>query len=169
MSKVLIVSDSHGLTEELIQIKNRHQLQYNIHCGDSELMDDSSFLSDYITVKGNCDWQGNFPSIKKMTIDGLRFFITHGHHYNVKASLHNLTYAAEEADVDIVCFGHSHVPYVEKIGKQIFINPGSIRLPKQYNKPSYVVLEWTDHENINVNFYNLCGNILADLSKKMTL
>ena len=169
MNRVLIVSDSHGLTNELRQIKDRHHALYNIHCGDSELVEDSPFLHEYITVKGNCDWKANFPKINKITINGVRFLITHGHLHHVKTSLLNLTLAAKEADVDVVCFGHSHIPYVEKIDDQIFINPGSIRLPKQYDKSSYVLLEWNSRKNFCVNFYDLSGNILTDLSKKINL
>src|SRR5690625_3524939 len=169
MNRVLIVSDSHGLTDELISIKDRHQLIYNIHCGDSELDEDSPFLHDYITVKGNCDWNGHFPNIKKVNIGDLLFLITHGHLHHVKSSLLNLVYEAKEADVDVVCFGHSHIPYVEKIEQQIFINPGSIRIPKQYAKPSYVVLEWERRDNVWVNFYDLTGDKITELSKKLTL
>lgn len=36
--KILICSDSHGLTDELIELKKRHgDMDYYIHCGDSEL------------------------------------------------------------------------------------------------------------------------------------
>src|SRR5690625_3249140 len=93
MNRVLIVSDSHGLTNELRQIKDRHHALYNIHCGDSELVEDSPFLHEYITVKGNCDWKANFPKINKITINGVRFLITHGHLHHVKTSLLNLTLA----------------------------------------------------------------------------
>src|SRR5690625_2595052 len=98
MNRVLIVSDSHGLTNELRQIKDRHHALYNIHCGDSELVEDSPFLHEYITVKGNCDWKANFPKINKITINGVRFLITHGNLHHEKTSLLNLTLAAKEAE-----------------------------------------------------------------------
>ena len=169
LNQVLISSDSHGLTDELQIIKDRHQLNDNIHCGDSELREESPYLHGFLTVKGNCDWLGQFPNEKVVEIDGLRFFIVHGHHHHVKSSLLKLTLAAKEIKADVVCFGHSHVPYADVIDGQLFINPGSIRLPKQYDKPSYVIVNWTNRDNVQVNFYDLNGNKLEDLSKNFNI
>ncbi len=169
MNQVLITSDSHGVTEELQIIRQRHQLNTNIHCGDSELFGDSPYLRGFLTVGGNCDRKGDFPYEKLIEIDGLRILIVHGHRHRVKSSLLNLSLAAKEAGVDIICFGHSHVPYADKIDNQIFINPGSIRLPKQYDQPSYVILQWTSLDNIEVLFYDLNGDKLNDLSNSFSL
>lgn len=169
LNQVLITSDSHGLTGELQQIKNRYQLKDNIHCGDSELPEDSPYLHGFLSVKGNCDWLGQFPNEKVIEINGIRFFIVHGHHHQVKSSLYKLTLAAKEVGADIVCFGHSHVPFADMIDGQLFINPGSIRLPKQYDKPSYVIVNWTSRDDVQVVFYDLIGNKLEDLSKKFNI
>ncbi|MBO1002681.1 metallophosphoesterase family protein [Pseudogracilibacillus auburnensis] len=157
MNKVLILSDSHGLTEELTIIKERHHADYYIHCGDSELMKSTPPLNGFTTVKGNCDWKGDFPLEKIVEIGELRFFITHGHLFDVKMSLLHLQYRAQEVEADIVCFGHSHIAYAEKNGEQLFINPGSIRLPKRFKEPSYVLLKWTSAKDVNVTFYHVNG------------
>ena len=62
MSKVLVVSDSHGLTKELEDLRARHlnDVELMIHCGDSEMMPDDKVMNGYLTVKGNCDF-GNYP------------------------------------------------------------------------------------------------------------
>ena len=62
MSKVLVVSDSHGLTKELEVIRERHlnDVDLMIHCGDSELMPDEKVMNGYLTVRGNCDFD-NYP------------------------------------------------------------------------------------------------------------
>lgn len=169
LNQVLITSDSHGLMDELQIIKDRHQLNDNIHCGDSELPIESPYLHGYLTVKGNCDWLSQFSNEKMVEISGLRFFIVHGHHHHVKSSLLKLTLAAKEVEADIICFGHSHIPFADVVDGQLFINPGSIRLPKQYDKPSYAVINWTSRDNVQVNFYDLNGNKLEDLSKKFNI
>lgn len=161
MSKVLIVSDSHGLTSELETLKERHQVSEYIHCGDSELTADAAPLNDYQVVKGNCDWQGDFQDELIVEKAGLRFFITHGHLFDVKTTLLKLQYRALEVNADIVCFGHSHIAYAEKIGEQLFINPGSILLPKHFNVPSYVIIEWEVPLEVNVTFYSLEGKEIA--------
>jgi len=59
---ILIVSDSHGLVDELLMIVERHQHEVNtfIHCGDSELSINHPALTAYHVVKGNCDFLQNF-------------------------------------------------------------------------------------------------------------
>lgn len=60
--KILIISDSHGLTDELQTIAKRHAAEVDmmIHCGDSELETNHPALEGYKVVKGNCDFMGDF-------------------------------------------------------------------------------------------------------------
>lgn len=87
MSTVLIISDSHGLTEELVEIKKRHQPDYMIHCGDSELDLDAEQLEDFYKVRGNCDTDNRYPDELVIELDGLTFFLVHGHLHQVKRDL----------------------------------------------------------------------------------
>ena len=164
VTKVLILSDSHGLTRELEDIKERHQLQHMIHCGDSELDYDADELEDFVKVAGNCDFDTNYPNEEKLTIDGLTFFITHGHLYNVKANLISLSYRAAEENAQVVCFGHTHIAGAEQNNKQLFINPGSIRLPKARKEKTYAIMEWENTDEINVTFYTVQGEIVEALT-----
>jgi uncharacterized protein len=143
MSKILIVSDSHGSTELLDAIKEKHagEVDQFIHCGDSELSEDNESISGFTTVKGNCDFYGNFPEEAMVEVDGYKFLVVHGHLYSVKSSLLSLSYRAEEVGADIVCFGHSHLLGAEKIQDVLFINPGSIRLPRGRRERTYVILD----------------------------
>lgn len=162
MNSVLIVSDSHGLTSELGIIKERHQVDKRIHCGDSELPTDAASLHGYLTVRGNCDWQGDYPEEEIIEVEGLQFFVTHGHLNDVKSTLLPLQYRAQELKADIICFGHSHIAYAEKIGEQLFINPGSIRLPKHFREPSYAIISWENLTDIYVTFYHLNGRVIEE-------
>lgn len=164
MSKVLILSDSHGLTSELTMIKERHQLDHMIHCGDSELSFNAPELAGFFTVAGNCDFDSEFEDEMTMQIDGLKFFITHGHLYNVHPSLLELAYKAEEVEANIVCYGHTHVVHAEKAHNQLFINPGSIRSPRAYKEKTYAIIEWETVDNVTVHFYTLAGTIIPELS-----
>ncbi|MEI3605884.1 metallophosphoesterase [Pseudogracilibacillus sp. SE30717A] len=161
MNNVLIVSDSHGLTKELEAIKERHQVEKRIHCGDSELPSDAASLHGYLTVKGNCDWQATFSEEHIIEIGGLRFLVTHGHLNDVKSTLLPLQYRAQEVQADIVCFGHTHIAYAEKIGEQLFLNPGSLRLPKYFNIPSYVIVSWEYPTDVTITFYYLNGDVIT--------
>ncbi|HLR08333.1 MAG TPA: metallophosphoesterase [Bacillota bacterium] len=169
MVKVLITSDSHGLTEELSNIKEQVSTRHMIHCGDSELDMDAPELSGFLKVAGNCDDDVRFPNEQTTSIHGLSFFITHGHLYRVKSGLHTLSYRAEEVQADIICFGHTHIAGCEQIGRQLFINPGSIRLPRNRTERTYAVVEWEDFHDVRVHFYTLTGYRVDDLSARFSL
>lgn len=164
MSKVLVVSDSHGLTRELDILKERHQNEVDlmIHCGDSQLMPNEKHIFGYVTVMGNCD-VGGYPMEEIIVLSGRRIFVTHGHKYSTKTSLMALNYRAKEIKADIVCFGHSHVMGAEMVDGTLFLNPGSIRLPREHFEKTYMIVDLLE-EKIKVSIFELKGRELADLA-----
>ena len=57
MKKILIMSDSHSWQEELMPVIERHreEVDYMLHCGDSELAKHDQVLQDFLVVRGNCN------------------------------------------------------------------------------------------------------------------
>jgi uncharacterized protein len=168
--KVLILSDSHGLTKELLDIKERHKndVEFMLHLGDSELSSQSEEMSGFSVVRGNCDFDSNYPNDMIVLLNGLKVYLTHGHLYNVKMSLMNLSYRAREVGASIVCFGHSHIAGAELIDDVLFINPGSFRLPRMRKERTYVIVE-VDNNQADVVFYDSEGNFVEELSTKVNL
>lgn len=158
MTKLLVLSDSHGLTRRVQTIADRHEVDFKIHCGDSELTHDAKELNDFVTVRGNCDYEASFPEDEVIDVDDLCLFVTHGHLYGIKQSLMQLQYRALEVEADIVLFGHSHVAYCEQIDNQLFINPGSIRQARHYNVRTYCIISWENCSEVSVTFYDIEGN-----------
>jgi predicted phosphodiesterase len=72
-----------------------------------------------------------------------------------------LNYRAKEVNADIVCYGHSHVLGVEMVGRTLFLNPGSIRLPRERLEKTYLIVELLD-EKIKVSVFELKGKKLTD-------
>lgn len=95
---VLIISDSHGLEEELQTIAKRHEAEVDlmIHCGDSELETKHPALEPYAVVKGNCDFAGDFKDELLLTAGSRKILVTHGHLHGIKQTLLNVYYRAEE-------------------------------------------------------------------------
>ncbi|MDM5228949.1 metallophosphoesterase [Cytobacillus sp. NJ13] len=167
--KVLIVSDSHGLTSELSQIREMHpDMDLMIHCGDSELQADHESLRGYAAVRGNCDFEAAFPEDRIEEAGGIRIFVTHGHRYSVKSTLMNLSYRAREMEADIVCFGHSHGLGAEMSDGILFINPGSIQLPRGRNEKTYVILE-ARGKDVTLDVYDLSNGKIPDLTQNFSL
>ncbi|MFD2618101.1 metallophosphoesterase family protein [Terrilactibacillus laevilacticus] len=169
--KLIITSDSHGLTDELMDLVKRHQdADAFIHCGDSELTPDSSQMAPYIAVKGNCDFRGDFPEFVVKSLEGLNVFVTHGHLVGVKQSPMNLIYKALEQEAQIACFGHTHVAVAFKEGNCVFINPGSLLLPRNSAYRTYVVCDVSpDHKEINVQYMDIHGQPVDEFSNSFTL
>jgi putative phosphoesterase len=171
MAKALIVSDSHGLKQELQILKHRHEdeVQLMIHCGDSELSPTAEELSGFITVQGNMDYLGQeFPNEAIEMLGTKCIYVTHGHLYDVKMSHLSLAYRAEETGATIACFGHSHVAEAYEREGMLFINPGSIRLPRGSIEKTYAILT-VDQDEAEVHFYEMDGTVVEHLSKKFTI
>src|SRR5699024_9114411 len=103
---------------------------------------DAPVLETVIKVGGNCDPDTRYAYAQTIKIDDLNYFITHGHLHQVKMNLTTLSDRAEEVQADVVCYGHTHIAGAEKIGGQLFINPGSIRLPNNRTEKTYAIMEW---------------------------
>ncbi|WP_243291185.1 metallophosphoesterase [Bacillus sp. FJAT-47783] len=163
--KVLIISDSHGQTDVLHRVKERHLTEVDaiIHCGDSELMKDDLALDRMIVVRGNCDFETSFMNDHIEQMNDIKFFVTHGHLYSVKSTLMKLKYKAEEVNANVVCFGHSHIAGAEMIDGILFINPGSISLPRMRKEKTYVILNIAKGQ-ANVDFYDENGDLLTNMS-----
>ena len=128
--KIIVVSDSHGSSASLKKIMKMHQnADVVVHCGDSrgEMEEIKMLYPDitYYEVAGNCDWGSTLPLTVTFELDGFKYMATHGHTYSVKFGLGQLCYAAEEAGVDCVFFGHTHYACDEVYEGIRLINPGS--------------------------------------------
>lgn len=149
--KVCLMSDSHGNTHVMKQVIQREQPDLVLHAGDCAadvtlLASKSIFRNSalkMIAVAGNCDLPGAAKLEEILSLDDLQIFLTHGHRYQVKEGYLALVYKAQEVQANLIAFGHTHVPaaFVEQ-GK-LFINPGSLSLPRGYRTPTYVMFEKT--------------------------
>lgn len=166
MDKVLVVSDSHGLAMELMELKNRHghEAGLMIHCGDSELFAGDPAIKDFVVVRGNCDMERKFSDEIIKDFAGLRFLVAHGHRYSVKRTLLRLLYRAREAKADVVCFGHSHVLGAEMVDNILFINPGSLRLPRARRERTYCILG-VHKDRVDLHVFDYHQGELKELGK----
>ncbi len=152
--KILVVSDNHGDAHILTEVREQwsNQVDYMLHAGDSELPFESDEMKPFIKVRGNCNFDSSYPGDEVVECGDKRIFITHGHLYGIKSSLDRVHYKAEENNADIIIFGHSHQLGAEMIDRKLFLNPGSIRLPRDRNEPTYAIVEF-ENEKVEVVFY----------------
>ena len=141
MSKIAVISDSHGSVKNLRSLLPRlGQVDALWHLGDC--VEDAPRLADmlncgYVSVRGNCDPFSDLPLTQVIDWHGKRFLLLHGH--TVAGRLH-LLYAAREQRADAVLFGHSHVASIETADDVLLINPGSLSRPRSGYGPSIALL-----------------------------
>ena len=93
-------------------------------------------------VRGNCEAEVDqmvlgFPVMAEyalMPLGERMVFITHGHIYNRE----NLP---PMQPGDILLHGHTHIPACEPAGPYMYMNPGSVSIPKDGSPHSYMTLE----------------------------
>ena len=174
--KILFMSDIHGISENLDYIKQldeRQNFDKIVVLGDlyypgpsynKEFVVDSNkvlqFLMNYdkkiIGVKGNCDSNvdikaTDFPisdTLALICVDGLDIYCTHGNEYNKDK---NRKFKRK----GVLVYGHEHIPYIYKEQDMVYINTGSISLPKNNSKPSYLV-----YDNKKFTLYSVDGEII---------
>ncbi len=157
--KYLVVSDIHGsyyYAKKLEKIINKEIPNKIILLGDlyyhgprNSLTDEynpievSKILNKYkdiiICTRGNCDAEVDemisefqFEEHIEININGLDFFFSHGHVYNMDKI---------PPTGDVIVYGHFHTGYIKEEDGLIFANPGSISLPKNNTAHSYLIID----------------------------
>ena len=137
--QLVIMSDTHGNTEVIEQIKEQYPNATFIHCGDSELQHNTAVLDDVHIVRGNCDMDCELPEEKLVEVGNTKILVVHGHYHNVHRTPLNLVYRAKEIGAQIVCFGHTHIAGAEWIDDVLVINPGSMTQSRSEHAESYAL------------------------------
>lgn len=160
--KIVVLSDTHGDGDIIPTVIAQHpDADYYFHCGDSELSYDDPRIKDCKRVRGNCDHDVQYPVEEIVTLEDKTIFMTHGHLFNVKSTLTPLYMRAREVGAQIVLFGHSHVLGAELEGDMLFVNPGSLRLPRGRKEKSYAVIETTT-DGYHVQFLDDAHQLIVD-------
>ena len=160
--KLMIASDIHGsayYAEKLREAYVAEQAEKLILLGDllyhgprNDLPKDyapkkvieilNGLKNELLCVRGNCDTEVDqmvlpFPLLADYAavLDGNRLiYATHGHIYNEDRlpPLH---------PGDILLCGHTHVPRYTPHSTFTYVNPGSVSIPKEGSRHSYLILE----------------------------
>lgn len=174
--KFLIASDLHGsayYAEKIVKIMEEIKADKLILLGDIynhgprnplpkgyETMNVSDILNGIkeklIVIKGNCDSEVDkmisefdFNDNSVIISNGKTVFLTHGHVYN-KDSMPKTKY-------DAVVYGHFHTGFIIEKDDTVFVNVGSLSLPKGGTPNSYVVLE-----DGKISLYDIDGKVISE-------
>ena len=150
--KIGIISDTHGNKQCMDEaISYLMDCDLIIHAGDN--FSDSKYIHSatkvsMMAVKGNCDFD-NVEDELIFDIEDKNIFLCHGDKYSVKYGLEQLEEKAKEVEANIVIFGHTHTPLCIEKDNILYINPGSVSIPRNVNYKSMAIL-YIDNDNISV-------------------
>ena len=129
---ILVLSDSHGAIAPMERAVELTEPDLILHLGDC--WRDAERLRDRFPdipleqVPGNCDFRPIEPAERLLEIRGKRILLCHGHTYGVKQSLLTAGYAAEERQLDLFLFGHTHRACCQQLEDGLWVmNPGASR------------------------------------------
>ena len=153
--KVLIVSDTHNKHGNLFKIFRKETFDAVIFLGDVEHgeeavrkeLENRHPLCPIKFVKGNCDDFSKADVSAVAAYDGVKVFMTHGHHFAVRFGRESLAEKALEEGCSIALFGHLHLPIKEEVLGITCFNPGSVGEPRNEDKrATYGMLETENGE-----------------------
>jgi len=139
--KILVISDSHNFKKYIFEAIESETPDMILHLGDNmKDCEDLDALYPQIPlrgVKGNCDTFVKGLDIDEFTLEGKRFMMTHGHLFGVKSGKDRILKSAIDRSVDVLLYGHTHIPYHAILDRLTAVNPGSLGGADK----SYAVLE----------------------------
>lgn len=148
--KLGVISDTHGSRPDIRKaVLAAGTVDLWLHAGDYS--QDTSYLAEIsgtkvIAVAGNCDGNSGAKIDEFVDAGDKKIWLTHGHRYRAKERGGELAWWAEKYGVDIVVYGHSHVPDITWEGKTLLFNPGSTTHPRGGFPASCGKLEIVDGE-----------------------
>jgi uncharacterized protein len=150
--KIGVVSDTHRMNKFIDKvIPYLKECDLIIHAGDNFI--DSKYIHKMtdvgiMAVRGNCDFE-NVEDELEFEIENKKIFVCHGDKYGVKYGLFQLQRKANDIEADIVIFGHTHTPLIKEKGNILYINPGSVSLPRGVDYRSFAILD-ISYDNMSV-------------------
>jgi len=150
MTTIGLVSDTHlprfglALPRALVDGLRAAQVSRILHCGDfTEPLAAELFeaIAPFDAVAGNNDGEelwNRFGRKKIVRVEDVLIGLIHGDSRR-PAPVHALAAFADER-VDVICFGHSHMPLIERHGGVLLVNPGSPTDKRRMPRYSYAIL-----------------------------
>lgn len=145
MIRVLVMSDTHGnLKNAQKALQMAGDVDLIVHAGDNYA--DGTQLGTIsgvpvIGVAGNRDYLVNAPEEEVFKAEDIKVYVTHGHEHAVSSRVTGLERRAKQLGAKVVVYGHTHVPLVQWIDDRLYVNPGSLHLPRSKSGKTFAILE----------------------------
>ena len=152
---IAVVSDTHGIVLPVAYSLQRNKVDIVLHLGDyasdAKKIEQITGMEIY-AVAGNCDENSkDVPEELVLEIRRKKFFLTHGHNYDVDNGIDKIVEKAKELGADYALFGHTHVHLREKVDGITVLNPGSTTMPRQGDTKGYYIVNLIEKSVNRIN------------------
>lgn len=164
--RLLVISDTHGESANLISLLRviGSSVDGLIHLGDGSGDIDAaarygSPMPPTWCVRGNVDSDWSVPPIRRIQAGSHTILAAHGQLY-LGDSWQPFVDAAKKQAAQAFFFGHTHVPFLERMNGVLLLNPGSLSRPRGIWGPSFAIVEApaTEGSRLRVKLYELTGS-----------
>lgn len=144
--RIGLISDTHGKLRNEV-FRHFEGVDHIIHAGDigpADILTALSAVAPVTAVRGNTDNADDHIGVgDSATLEaaGRTILVVHGHLVGVPTPA---LLDRAHTGADIVVFGHTHKPAFERIGKRLFLNPGSAGQARFQLRPSIAILSLED-------------------------
>ena len=152
---IAVVSDTHGIVLPVAYSLQRNKVDIVLHLGDyasdAKKIEQITGMEIY-AVAGNCDENSkDVPEELVLEIRRKKFFLTHGHNYDVDNGIDKIVEKAKEVGADYALFGHTHVHLRERVDGITVLNPGSTTLPRKGDTKGYYIVNLIEKSVNRIN------------------
>lgn len=164
--RLLVVSDTHGDNANLISLLRvlGSSVDGLIHLGDGSGDIDAvarygSPMPPTWCVRGNVDSDWSVPPLRRIRAGGQTILAAHGQ-LHLGDSWQPFISAAKKQGAQAFFFGHTHVPFLERLDGVLLLNPGSLSRPRGIWGPSFAIVEApaASEGRLRVKLYELTGS-----------
>lgn len=151
-----LISDTHGLLRPEV-FTAFEEVEHILHAGDvgdPDILVELAAIAPVTAVWGNVDHgelRRRLPEVARVELAGQSIVVVHGQQFGSPSPAR---VAAAYPGADIVVFGHSHEPVVERLGEVLAVNPGSAG-PARFSLPVTVALATVGPEGVRVDLVDL--------------
>jgi putative phosphoesterase len=140
--QVFVLADTHNKMPQKVAdlARDANEIWHLGDVCDPGVLEELRLMGPPVTwVRGNCDWNFEWPLVVDLTRNGTHFRLQH-----IPPSPRR-----PPEGCDVFLHGHTHVPRDEIIGGVRFLNPGCVTRPNRGAPPS---VAWLTITNDNVDW-----------------
>ena len=151
MKRIGIISDTHGYLDTIdlaLDATMDQHIDMWLHAGDYG--DDARYMQTrtdvpVYAVRGNNDRvQPLEPKQQLIPLEDTYIYMTHGHEVSYCKRAQELIHIGNAMGARLIVCGHSHIHKEKLLGDTLFVNPGSIALPRDGSGGTFAIVTYAN-------------------------